>query len=134
VGPRDGASSATEIARGLQQRLASVAKQVAKERPIDVRPAPERVCPRSGCAATSLGVLLAVAGKGCAAVALVSAKGPSSAELVPWGGVVELRSSSVPFREPPEASVSVSDYVPCETLLEALNDGALETAIGQKLR
>jgi hypothetical protein len=134
VGPRDAVTSASEIARGLQARLAEVAKRAAPGRPIDVRPEPERVCPRAGCAATSVGVLLAVAGSGCAAVLMVSAAGQSPAELVPWGGVVQLQNTSVPFREPPEANVSVGDYVRCESLLQSLNDKDVQAAIARKIR
>jgi hypothetical protein len=82
VGPRGSPKPTTDLARQLQSRLVAIAQRVAPGRPIDVRPEPERVCPRSGCAAMSLGVLLAVAGKGCVAVALVSDRGQSPAEPV----------------------------------------------------
>ena len=134
IGSPDAGLPITSVARELQSRLVAITKRVAPGRPVDVRPEPERVCPRAGCAATSVGVLLAVRGRGCAAVALVSEPGQSPAELVPWGGGVNLKSSSALFREPPEQSVSVSDYARCESLLEELSDQDVEAAIQRKLK
>jgi hypothetical protein len=122
------------IARDLQAHLAQIVSRVAAGKPVDVRPEPERVCPRSGCAATSVGVLLAYSAGGCAAVALVSDKGSSPQELVPWGGTLTLKAAEVPFREPPEAVVGVADFVPCGDLIQALADKDVEAAIQRKVR
>jgi hypothetical protein len=134
VGPRGSPTRAVDQARQLQSRLVAIAGRVAPGRPVDVRPQPERVCPRSGCSALALGVVLAVSGQGCAAIALVSDPGQSPAELVPWGGQVRLKSNSVPFREPPELAVRITDYARCDSLLEALNDKSVEAAIQRRQR
>lgn len=133
VGSRETPNVPAPIARRLQARLAEVTQRAAGDRPIDVRPEPERICPRSGCVARSVGVLLAYASGGCAAVALVSEPGASPAELVAWGGTIRLSAQSVGFRDPPEQSVSVEDYVPCDALFAGLRDAEVEAAIRRKL-
>lgn len=35
------------------------------------------------------------------------------ARVVPWIGGITANQSSVPFRQPPEAAIEVTDYVPC---------------------
>jgi hypothetical protein len=133
VGSRETPQVPASIAQKLQARLAEVAARAAAGRPLDVRPEPERICPRSGCVAKSVGVLLAYASGGCAAVALLSGPGPSPAELVPWGGSIRLKARTVAFRDPPEQQVSVEDYLPCDALLGGLRDGEVEAAIRRKL-
>jgi hypothetical protein len=51
--------------------------------------------------------------------------------MVPWVGLVELRSTRVPFREPPESYVTVKDFAPCGDVLELLrqNDQAVIAAL-----
>jgi hypothetical protein len=84
---------------------------------VDTRPAPERACPTlKGCRATSVGLLLAHDGPGCAAVALVSAPGTAATKLVPWVGTVTL-PPEVGFREPPESATQVDDFALCSSLL-----------------
>lgn len=123
------------LARRLQARLADVVRRAAPNHPVDVRPEPERVCPRSGCKAASVGVLLARAGNGCAAVALVSGSGTAPAELVPWMGQIALDRTSVPFREPPEAGVRVQDYLKCSSLVDDTSgDATVQSAIKKVVR
>jgi len=124
-------SELKSIASQLQQRLAEIAKRVRPNAKIDVRPEPERVCPRSGCKAASLGVVVTRAGAGCAAVALISAPGTSPQRLVPWAAQMRLKEQSVPFREPPERAVGVTDYVRCGDLVKdaATQDAAVEKAV-----
>ena len=110
------------LAGAVQARAGDVARRVGAG-DVEVRPDPERVCPRGGCEAASVGVLLARAGDGCAAVAMVSEAGESPAKLVPWAGRIELDSESVGFREPPERVVHVKDYVPCDELVAKLSSG-----------
>ena len=133
--PRSAAGPDAEtraIAARVQARLADVAKRVLGGKGVDVRPEPERVCPKQGCAAMSLGILLAQAGGGCSVFALVSSKGTSPARIVPWSpGTVTLSASSVPFREPAEKHVKVQDYAPCSKLPDdlATKDADIEAAI-----
>ncbi len=101
------------VAGRLQQRIAELVRKSAGGKTVELRPEPERVCPRSGCKAISVGVLLARAGKGCAAAALISGPGTAPARIVPWIGSITLNRTSVPFREPPESAVDVKDYLPC---------------------
>lgn len=106
-----------QIAGSVQRRLVELAKSAAGGRPIEVRPEPERVCPKQGCNAVAVGALLARAGSGCAVVAWTSAPGPSPAELVSWAGQFQLKATTIPFRDPAENFVNVTDYVPCGTVL-----------------
>jgi hypothetical protein len=95
----------------------------------DIRPAPERVCPREGCEAVSLGALLLHHKKNCAVVGLIGAPGTEPTRLVPWAGLVDMATPTVPFRAYPEEVVTVRDFVPCEELgtrLKALESGVAE--------
>jgi hypothetical protein len=125
-------ADAMAIAGKVQTRLASIAERVLGGRLVDVRPDPERVCPKQGCKAASLGVLFTKAGGGCAVVALVSPPGASAARLVTWSpGEVQLKQATVPFRSPPEAVIAVKDYAACDKLPETLSahDAEIEAAI-----
>ncbi len=124
-------ASLRALARDVQTSLASASRGVFPPAKVDVRPAPERVCPRAGCKAVSVGALLTRAGKGCAVLALVSGPGESPATIVPWAGVVQLDRVEVPFREPPERQVQVDDYVRCTDLGAAMrkNAGRIEEAV-----
>lgn len=124
--PRIIPSSIADENRGLasevQLHLKGTIERALPGRAVDVRPAPERVCPRGGCEGTSVNVLFSRNGPGCMVVALVGKAGESPLKLIPWAGVVELRSDLVPFREPPESQVTIKDYVPCDKLIQAMND------------
>ncbi len=113
----------TAVALTLQSRLAALATTVAPTAPLDVRPAPERVCPRQGCQGVALGAVLYHQQGACVAAVTVSAPGPSPARLAPWGGLLELKAAEVPFREPPESQLAVRDFVPCHQLLAATAAG-----------
>lgn len=108
------------VAGELRKQLEAVVGEALPGRAVDVRPEPERVCPRTGCAAMTVGVLLAHNAGGCAAVALVSGPGKSETRLVPWAGKVELKAVTVPFRDHPESQVTVRDMVPCTELVASL--------------
>jgi len=122
--PRDAGKPDAEtlaLAQKLQAHLANVVKKAVGSAPVDVRPEPERVCPKTGCEARAFGLLLAKAGGGCSVFALVSAPGVSPQRIVPWSpGSVKLAQSSVGFREPPERVVHVTDYASCAKLPEDL--------------
>ena len=123
------------LAGRVQQRLAEVARRAAPGKPVDVRPEPERVCPRSGCKAASVGALLTRAGSGCAVLALVSAPGQSPQRIVPWFADVTLDADSVGFREHAEKVVRVRDQGACAALPDALSAGeaAIESAVKNAL-
>ena len=132
--PRPGADTRA-IAGKLQARLAQIARRAAPASEIDVRPEPERVCPKSGCKTVSLGILLARANDGCAAVVLLSEPEISPARLFAWKGVVELASESVPFRSPPESAVNATDYQRCAKIAgDPAQDAELEAAIRELVR
>jgi hypothetical protein len=121
-----------EIAGKVQDRLRAL---VAKARPgeaIDVRPEPERVCPRSGCTAIAVGAALMRHDQGCAVAVTISASGQSPATIVPWVGEVKLRAATVPFREPPEGAIEVLDYQRCDAVATSL--GAREAEIESAIR
>jgi hypothetical protein len=110
--------------------LAELVKGAAPGKNVDVRPEPERVCPRAGCNAATVGLLFAKAGEGCAAVALVSAPGKSPARLVPWLGAAKLSKDMVAFRELAEEAARVTDFSRCSTLAEEKDrDADVVTAI-----
>jgi hypothetical protein len=52
------------------------------------------------------------------AVTLVSEPGRSPQKLMPWAGRLSA-ALSVPFREPPESSVRIDEFVECDLLSEA---------------
>ena len=119
-----------ELARSLQARVADLVRSASPGKNVDVRPEPERVCPRSGCTAASVGILFAKAGEGCAAVALVSAPGTSPAKLVPWLGAARLTSDTVPFRAQAEEAVRITDFSKCTGLAgEKGHDADVQTAV-----
>jgi len=127
-----------DLAGELQRRLVELTNKVVGDRRVDVRPEPERVCPRMGCAAMTVGVLLTHQGGGCTAVALVSGSGKGAAQLVPWAGKVELKKTEVPFRDYPESQVTIRDAIPCKDLIAALADadssirGAIKAVAGRQ--
>jgi hypothetical protein len=118
--PAWGGSDTQVLARQVQEKLVALARQAYPGRPIDIRPSPERVCPMGGCDAVAVGALLMRDGEGCAIVALVSPAGTSPTTLVPWAGSVRLRAGRVPFRQPPENWVTITDFGRCDRLDEDL--------------
>lgn len=116
------------VAARVQGELGRIAGK--RGGPVDVRPDPERVCPKSGCAATRLGAMVTRAGTGCAVVAIVGRPGATPARLVPWVGRITLTQTEVPFRSPPESVVHVEDYVPCDQIDLSAHAADVEAALG----
>lgn len=119
-------------ASSIQQHMQQIAGRALPGRPINVRPNPERVCPKGGCAAPSLNVFFTRQANACVAVALVAGAGEVNTRLVPWAGEVVFKGGdSVPFRQPPENQVTIKDYVPCDALMTemAKQDAAVEAAL-----
>ncbi len=125
-----------ELASALQGRLSATVRRTAPNKPVDVRPQPERVCPKAGCKALSAGVLLLHQQGGCAAVALVGQPGASDVQLIPWGGKVTPKKNPIPFRDYPESNVTISDFVPCDQLIDSLfgQEAAVEAALRQTVK
>lgn len=123
--PKSDAPEVLELATKLQSRLKQIASASgAKE--VDVRPSPERVCPRpSGCRGPSVGAVLSIKEKACAVAITLGAAGPTNVELMPLAGSFEFKSASVPFREPPESSVTITEFMKCEDLLRSLDSNEL---------
>src|SRR5690242_7723512 len=63
-GPLEG--DTRQIAARIQRRLQSIVGRALPGRSVDVRPEPERVCPRAGCQAIAVGAVLSRSGGGCA--------------------------------------------------------------------
>lgn len=118
--PRVKSKDLSPVAAQIQQRLADIAKRALPGRTVDIRPEPERVCPRAGCKAIAVGAGILMNGEACALIALVSAPGPSDQTIVPWVGDMILKSPVAAFREPPESQVQVKDYARCTTLVDGL--------------
>jgi hypothetical protein len=132
ISPRTDDPKYKELATMLQTKLAEITKRAFADRPVDVRPEPERVCPiKGGCKAATVGVVLGHFRDGCVAVALLSEPGESPQRLVIWAGEVELRKKEVEFRDPPEDQLTMKDLVPCGELAEAL--GTSEKDLGEEI-
>jgi hypothetical protein len=121
--PRSEDPAVVALADKLQARLHGLVAATLPGKAIDVRPRPERVCPRVGCNAITAGVLLLHHQQGCVAVALLAGSGPSATHLFHWIGDIKLETALVPFREPPESQVTVDDYLPCGEVVDALAAG-----------
>jgi len=119
--PRDIVDENRDLAAALQQRMKGIVEKHLPGRPIDFRPEPERVCPKTGCAGVSVGLLLSRQGQGCLVLALISRPGVSPTRIVPWVGKVQLRADTVGFREWPESQITVADYIPCNSLLTTMD-------------
>ena len=130
--PRDIVDENRDLGAALQQQMKILVEKHLPGRAIDFRPEPERVCPKTGCAGASVGLLLSRQGQGCLVLALVSRPGVSPTRIVPWVGKVQLRSDTVGFREWPESQITVADYIPCSSLLTTM-DGQ-EAAIAAALK
>jgi hypothetical protein len=118
--PKTSDATINALARDMQAKIVELTKKAVGEDKIDVRPEPERVCPKMGCAAMTVGVLLTHVGGGCTAVALVSGSGQAPQKLVPWAGKVAMAKTEVPFREYAESEITIRDAVPCKDLLAAM--------------
>lgn len=130
--PRDIVDDNRGLAAALQQQMRRIVEKHLPGRPIDFRPEPERVCPKTGCTGVSVGLLLSRQSQGCLVLALISRPGVAPTKIVPWVGKVQLRSDTVGFREWPESQITVSDYVPCTSLLTTMD--AQEPAIAAALQ
>lgn len=119
------------LAAQIQAKVKAVAEKALPGKAIDVRPKPERVCPKAGCDAMSINVLFTKQSNSCMTVALINAPGTSPIKLIPWGGLVELKSDTIQFRDMPENFVKIKDYVPCDQLITqmASQDSFIEAAI-----
>jgi len=117
--------------QAIQQKMKQMVEKALPGRPIDVRPSPERVCPKAGCDALSIGVLFTRQGNSCIAVALVNAPGVSTTKMVPWGGEVTLKADPIQFRDPPENFVTIKDYSNCDQLVVEMGkqDSFVEAAL-----
>jgi hypothetical protein len=118
-------------AQAVQQKMKQLVEKALPGRPIDVRPSPERVCPKAGCEAMSIGVLFTRQNNSCIAVALVNAPGVSTTKMVPWGGEVTLKADPIQFRDPPENFVTIKDYTNCDQLVVEMGkqDSFVEAAL-----
>jgi len=129
--PASAAADAKPLAAQIQQRLGALAQRALPGRPLDVRPDPERVCPRGGCDGMPVNVVFSRNGNACLVVAVIGNPGETPQRLVPWAGVITLRNDTVPFRDPPESQITVKDYIPCDQVLKVMtdNESFVEAAI-----
>ena len=110
------------LAGRLQERLYSAASAVVDYRRVDVRPSPERVCPRVGCRAPTVGLFLGHDEGGCVVVGMVSPPGPEASDVVPLVGDVEMVGNKLAFRSAPERTMIVQEFVPCTDVEARFND------------
>jgi hypothetical protein len=127
----------TTHANAVQQKMKQLVEKALPGKPIDVRPSPERVCPKAGCEAMSINVLFTRNNNSCAAVALINGPGVSMTKMVPWGGEIAFKGSdTIQFRDMPENFVTIKDYANCDQLVvemgkqDAFVEAALRAAAG----
>jgi hypothetical protein len=121
IAPRSEDPQVMALTATIQQRLQQLAQRALPGREVNVRPSPERVCPRQGCEAMTVGAsVFHTPTGGCSIVALVAGAGMSPQRLVPWVGTMTLREQVVPFREPPESFILVTDMARCSDVVGLL--------------
>lgn len=122
-------------AKEVQSKLTTIARSLVIPKAVDARPAPERVCSKGGCIASSVGAVLLKKDNSCAVVATVSHPGTSEQYLLPVLGNVTIRNRHIPFREPAESEITVNDYGKCDDIHKAFvrHSGELEEALRQTL-
>ncbi|MEO1267130.1 MAG: hypothetical protein AAFX99_03465 [Myxococcota bacterium] len=130
--PSSGAEGQRALALQMQSHISTMVSRQAGGRPVDVRPEPERACPRaSGCQATTASVLLIHHTRGCVAVGMFTPPGTSNTRLVPLAGLLTLKSETVPFRSLPESQVVVHDFMPCDQVMREMmgREADIESAL-----
>jgi hypothetical protein len=130
--PSNIAAQNAGTASSLQQHMQQIVARALPGRPVELRPSPERVCPRGGCKAPSISVLFTRNQNACVAIALISGPGETPAKMIPWAGTIVFKGGdSAPFRQPPENQITIKDYVPCDTLLTEMGkaDAQVEAAL-----
>lgn len=129
--PRSDDPQTEQDAAFVQGQLRAAIARALPGRPVDVRPNPERVCPRSGCVGVSVGAVFMHKEAGCGVVATVSKPGTEPQRLITMAGALSLTAETAPFREPPETFVTVHDFDRCVDLGPSmeLRMAALEAAL-----
>ncbi|MBH25770.1 MAG: hypothetical protein CMH57_15295 [Myxococcales bacterium] len=130
--PTKGADGQRALALRIQSHLSSVVSRQARGGTVDVRPEPERACPRStGCLAAASNVLLIHHSRGCVAVGMFTPPGGDTTQLIPLAGQISLKSKTIPFRDPPESQVVVHDFAPCDQVMSELmkRESEIEAAL-----
>lgn len=118
-----------QVASSVQQAVATTVSALVPAERTSVRPSPERVCPRDGCRAVSVTVMVGHQAGGCAAVALIGPPGPEAQRLVPLAGAIDLAGAGVPYRDRPEDHLVVREFVPCAELTGQLDTETLQRAL-----
>lgn len=121
-----------QYAQAVQQKVKQLVERALPGRPIDVRPSPERVCPKAGCDGMSVGVLFTRQNNSCIAVALINGPGVSQTKMVPWAGEIAFKSGdTIQFRDPPESFITIKDFTTCDQLVAEMGkaDGFVEAAL-----
>jgi len=120
--PRAETDSSRGVATAIQKRLITLVDDAFPDRLVDIRPEPERVCPRQGCQSMTAGALLIRKKSSCVVIGLFGRWGKAPTMLVPWVGKVKLKTNVVPFREPPESQVTIVDWASCDQVETQLGD------------
>ncbi len=120
--PRSERAGTRDLAASLRGHLRRLVEKRLPGRPIDMRPEPQRVCPRQGCKAVSVGALIIRDKQGCLVVALIGRPGKYPLRLVPWVGKMRLKEEWVTFRETPESRVQIIDYAKCSQVMSQLSE------------
>ncbi len=131
--PQTDDTTVAALGAELQARLTQVANDALDSKMVGVRPEPERVCPLAGCRAVSLNVVLGHQDGGCFAVGLLGSPQAGSIQLFPLAGSVRASAREVGFRDAPENKLLVTEFVPCDELMNTLDDTKLRSALGKAL-
>ncbi|NUN16059.1 MAG: hypothetical protein HUU55_20725 [Myxococcales bacterium] len=119
--PATSDSTMETIAQSIHFRLRKMVETALPGRPVDMRPAPERECPKAGCLAVSVGAVLAHKDGGCVVGVLLGAPDTAPRTLVPWAGGFTVKAPSIPFREPAESYIEIADFANCADMNTALD-------------
>lgn len=101
-----------DLADRMQDRLYAAAAKVVPYRRVDVRPEPERVCPREGCRVPAVSVTIGHREGGCAIVGQLQPPGATAPIIWTIAGEVE-QVEPLRFRDPPESALLVREFAPC---------------------
>lgn len=124
-----------EAAAGVQRKLDAIVRKAAPLLPTQLAPAPQRVCPAGGgCRGLAVGALIGQQGGGCVAVGIIGPAKEGERILVPLAGTVELASTTVPFRSPPEDVVTVRELVPCKELVGRIDEAQMIAALRRQVQ
>ena len=117
----------SNVALQAQQKIADLL--TGRGHVVDVRPSPQRVCPRSGCKGQTVEIVLAHMQEGCTLTAVHRSEPQGPGVLVALAGQQSFKRATVPFRSQPERQLVVGEFLACDKVVEAMDFAALQQAL-----